>query len=361
MPLVDLIIIGFGKVGQSLAEMLELRSAELRSNYGLDIKVLAIVDRGGATVSSAGVNLPKAVKTKRLMGSVSAMRDSGKLGLSALEVLEEVVGDIVVEITSTNLKAGEPGLTHIRKALSLGRHVVTTNKGSLALSLPYLIDLARKNGVFLRFSGAVGGAMPILDFAKRCLCGDKIESIRGVLNGTTNYILWRMAEEHLSASQALKEAQELGYTEENVLYDLDGLDAACKLVILANGIMNRKVSLKDVEIKGIREISLRDVLNTKKEGFAIRLIGSINNKIKVSPEKIPRKDPLCVDSALNAVAFKCAYSGKHILIGQGAGGKETACSIIRDIMDISQKCGQSLSLKKYSGKHHLFSCEKITY
>jgi len=147
-----------------------------------------------------------------------------------------------------------------------------------------------------------------------------------------------MGEKHISLQQALREAQELGYAEDNVLYDLEGLDTACKLVILANWIMNRKASLKDVEIKGIQEISLKEILAAREEGFAIRLIGSIDERITVSPEKISLKDPLCVDSALNAVSFTCAYSGQHILIGQGAGGRETASSIMRDIVNISREC-----------------------
>jgi len=329
-----IILIGFGKVGQSLAEMLESRRAELMNHYGVNAKVVAIVDRRGAAISERGLNLPKAIEAKRNSGSVSTMKPFGKPGLSALEVLKEVEGDIVVEVTPTNLETGEPGLTHIKKALTLGRHVVTTNKGPLALSLPKLVNLADKNNVFLRFSGAVGGAIPVLDFARRCLCGDRVESIREVLNGTTNYILWRMAEGHLSLSEAIKEAQHLGYTERNVSYDLEGLDTAYKLVILAYEIMGRNVSLGEVKVNGISGITLEEVLDAKREGLAIRLIGSINREITATPEKIPIGDPLCVKSAFNVVEFKCTYSGKHILIGPGAGAKETASSIINEIINI---------------------------
>jgi len=238
-----IILIGFGKVGQSLAEMLKFRHEELRKNYGLNLKVVAIIDRGGAAISEKGISLSEALNAKKIGGSVSTLKDCGKPGLQALEVLEEVEGDVAVEVTPTNLETGEPGLSHIRKALTLGMHVVTTNKGPLALSLPSLVDSAKRKGVLLRFSGAVGSAIPVLDFAETCLYGDRIESIRGVLNGTTNYILWRIRVE----------------------------------------------------------------------------------------------DPLCVNSAFNAVEFKYAYSGKHIPIGPGAGAKETASSIINDIIHIFQK------------------------
>jgi len=332
---VNLILIGFGNVGRGLAEIINSHGYALKEKYGLTVKVKAIVDRSGAAVSETGIDLAKALEVKRRWGSISAMKSIGKPGLSAEEVIEELNGDIVIEATSNNLESGEPGLTHIKRALRAGKHVVTTNKGPLALALPQLLEIAQRNNVELRFSGAVGGAMPILDFAKRCLCGDEILSIRGILNGTTNYILWSMSEKGITLSEAIAEARKLGYAEENISYDLSGLDTASKLVIIANWVMNYEASLKDVNVKGIESISLEDVINAKREGFAIRLIGSISHgKIKVSPEIIPLNNPLRVNSNFNAVVLECAYSGQHLIIGRGAGGKETASSIIRDIINI---------------------------
>jgi len=317
--------------------MLTSSSTWLRERFGLDLNVVAIADRGGAAVSEEGIDLSKALYAKKKDGSVSALKDVGRPNISALEVLEEVDGSIVVEVTSTTLQTGEPGTTHIRRALSLGKHVVTTNKGSLAASFPYLTDLAKRFHVSLRFGGAVGGALPVLDFAERCLFPEEIESIRGVLNGTTNYVLWSMEERDIGKQRAIREAQELGYAEENVSYDVEGLDTARKLVILANWVMKHKASLKDIDIKGIRNITLQDVLAAKKDGSSIRLIGSINKEIKVRPERISKEHPLCVSSNLNAVAFNCTYSGRHVLIGPGAGGKETASATVRDIISIIQQ------------------------
>jgi len=325
--------------------MLTSSSTWLRQRFGLDVDVVAIADRSGAAYSRKGIDLHKALSAKKKGGSVSTLREIGRPNLSALAVLEETAADVVVEVTSTNFQTGEPGITHIRKALSQGSHVVTTNKGSLAASFQQLTDLAKRSQGSLRFSGAVGGALPVLDFAERCLLPEEIESIRGVLNGTTNYILWSMAEKQIRMPQAIKEAQELGYAEENIHYDLEGLDTACKLVIIANWIMNRKVSLKEVETRGIREISLEEILAARKDGSSIRLIGSIEKRIKVNPEKISSTDPLCVGRALNVVEFNCAQSGQHLLIGRGAGGNETASSIIRDIVRISQE-NDSSSLEK---------------
>ncbi len=314
----------------------------------MDVKVVAIADRRGAAVSRKGIDLSKALYAKEEDGSVSTLQEIGRPNLSAQALLEEIAADIVVEVTSTNFQTGEPGTTHISKALSQGSHVVTTNKGSLAASFQQLSDLAERSQASLRFSGAVGGALPVLDFATKCLLPEEIESIRGVLNGTTNYILWSMAERQIRMPQAIEEAQELGYAEENILYDLEGLDTACKLVIIANWIMNRKVSLKEVETTGIREISLEEILAARREGSSIRLIGSIGKRMKVSPEKISATDSLCVSKASNVVEFNCAQSGQHLLIGRGAGGKETASSIIRDIVRTSQE-NYSSSLEKDRG------------
>jgi homoserine dehydrogenase len=325
--------------------MLTSSSTWLRQRYGLDVDVVAIADRSGAAVSRKGIDLHKALYAKNKDGSVSTLNEIGRPHVSALAVLEEIAADIVVEVTSTNFQTGEPGITHIRKALSQGNHVVTTNKGSLAASFQQLTNLAERSQVSLSFGGAVGGALPVLDFAKKCLLSEEIESIRGVLNGTTNHILWSMAEKEIGMPQAIEEAQELGYAEENIHYDLEGLDTACKLVILANWIMDRKVSLKEVETRGIREISLEEILCARDEGFPIRLIGSIGKRLKVSPEKISSTDPLCVGRASNVVEFNCARSGQHLLIGRGAGGNETASSIIRDIVRISQE-NHSSSLGK---------------
>ena len=334
--MVGLILIGFGNIGQGLAEVLKSYAPTLKEKCGLDVRVIAIVDRGGAAISKSGINLAKALDVKRLKGSVSAMESIGKPALPAINVIEELNGDIVVEVTSNNLETGEPGLTHIRRALSSGKHVVTTNKGPLALALPQLLDLARTNGVKLKFSGAVGGAVPILDFAKGCLYGDEILSIRGVLNSTTNYILWRMSEGQITMDQAIAEARKLGYAERNVSYDIDGLDTASKIVIIANWIMGYRISLRDVNIRGIRDVSLEELTDMRREGFTIRLIGSISHEgVMVSPEKIPLSDPLCVGSNFNAVMFECAYSGLHLIIGRGAGGRETASSIIRDVISIT--------------------------
>jgi len=337
-----MILIGYGIVGQSLARIFTQRRAELIKNYGFHPRVVAIVDRGGAAVNPKGLNLEKTLSMKAEKGTVAAHHERGHPGMSALNVIEDVDAEAIVEATPTNIKDGEPGLSHIKTALKTGKHVVTTNKGPLALALPVLTELADYNKVYLRFSGTVGGGTPVLDLAKRCLIGDRILSIRGILNGTTNYILTEMDGKHITFEEALNNAKELGYAEADPSMDVDGLDAACKLVIMANWIMNKRVTLKNVSVQGIRNVTLQALREAAKRDCTIKLIGSVNDNLKVAPTEISKQNPLCVGGVLNAVTFVSEFAGEETIIGRGAGGMETASAILRDLLDIKQNLATRL-------------------
>ncbi len=342
MTLMRIILIGYGVVGQSLTRIFTQRENELIKNYGFHPRVVAIADRGGAAVSPKGLNLEKTLSLKAEEGTVAANSEYGRPGMSALSVIENVDAEVIVEATPTNIKDGEPGLSHIETALKTGKHVVTTNKGPLALALPALTELADYNEVYLRFSGTVGGGTPVLDLAKRCLMGDRILSIRGILNGTTNYILTEMDGKHITFEKALNNAQKLGYAETDPSMDIDGIDSACKLVIMANWIMNKRVTLKNVSVKGIRNVTLQDLGEPAKRDCTIKLIGSINEKLQVMPTEISKHDPLCVGGVLNAVTFVSEFAGEETIIGRGAGGMETASAILRDLLDIKQNLATKL-------------------
>jgi homoserine dehydrogenase len=329
-----IILIGYGVVGQSFTNMLLRRHNETVKDYGLNLKVVAIVDRRGAAVNVKGLNLERMLSVKKQTGTVSADPEFGVPGKLPLEVIESLEAEAVVEASSTNVKNGEPGLSHIKTAFKTGKHVVTTNKGPLALAFPALTELAAYNNVYLRFSGTVGGGTPVLELAKKCLAGDKITAIRGILNGTTNYILTEMAEKRITFQQALDNAQRLGYAETDPSMDVDGIDPACKVVIMTNWIMNKKITLKDVDVQGIRGVTLAALEKAAKRGNTIKLLGSINGKARVAPAEVSRHDPLCVSGVLNAVTFVSEFAGEETIIGRGAGGPETASAILRDLLDI---------------------------
>jgi len=331
-----IILVGWGVVGQSFAQILTHRKQELAKEYGFRPRIVAIVDKKGAAINPKGLDLEQMLFLKKEKGTVSACSQYGRPAMSALEAMESIEAEAMVEVTPTNIEDGEPALSYIKTAFKTGKHVVTTNKGPLALALPALTELADYNNVYLRFSGTVGAGTPVLEFAKKCLQGDKIVTIRGILNGTTNYILSEMDEKHIKFQEALEAAQKLGYAEADPTMDVDGYDAAAKLVIMANWIMDKKVTLKDVKIKGIRDVSSQIIEDAAKKGCTIKLIGSIRETLKVEPTQISKHDPLAVDGALNAVTFVSESAGKQTIIGLGAGGIETASAVLRDLLDIKQ-------------------------
>jgi homoserine dehydrogenase len=251
-----------------------------------------------------------------------------------LDVIENIDAEVVIELTPTNIVDGEPGKNHIISAMKSGKNVITVNKGPLALEFPSLMELAEYNRIAFKFSGTVGGGTPILEFAKRCLKGDRIISFEGILNGTTNYILSKMYE-GLNFSEALQDASEKGYAEKDPTLDVDGFDAAAKLVIASNFVMNMKSTMKDVSREGIRDVKPSQVLTERKNGNAMKLIASCDGKnLVVKPKPVSMKDPICVDGILNAITFTCQHSGQQTIIGKGAGGMETASAILRDLIDI---------------------------
>lgn len=328
-----LIIVGFGVVGQSFAKLILSRAADLYNTYGVNPRVVACVDKKGAVVCPSGIDLQKLLDIKRMKGTVVKYRSEGSKSLEC-DIVEQTDSDVLLELTSTNLQNGEPGTSNIISAMRSGKHVITANKGPLALAFPSLLELANYNDVMLRFSGTVGGGTPILEFAKRCLKGDRILSFKGILNGTTNYILTKM-EEGLSFENALRDAKEKGIAEANPELDVDGYDAAAKVSIIANWVMGMKKTIHDVESAGISGVTLETIGEARKRNNSIKLVGMTENrKLIVGPIEVSKLDPICVNGTLNAVTFSSEHSGQQTIIGRGAGGMETASAVLRDLIEI---------------------------
>ena len=334
-----IILCGFGVVGQSLVKLFDSRSEELYSKYGLKPRVVGVFDSKGSAIDSSGLDLGKLVETKKKFGTVKNYAKT-KNNMSGLDIIKNFEAEVLIETTASNYKDAEPGMTHITSAMKKGMHVISVNKGPLALAFPSLLELATYNQVMLKFSGTVGGGTPILDYAKDSLRGERITSFAGILNGTTNYILTNMAN-GLSFDSALKDAKDKGYVEADESLDLDGLDAAAKLVILANWIMGMKVTMPDIKCTGIRKVTSEDIKKAAKKKCAIKLIASCDKELEVAPKEVSIDDPLCVNGTLNAIAFTSEHSGTQTIIGKGAGGMETASSILRDLLDIRQETSRS--------------------
>ena len=371
-----IVLCGFGAVGQNLARLFESRADDLYAKYGLKPRIVAVSDSHGTASDPSGLDCERMVESKRKYGTVAAYRGTGTDSASAaaaaaaaagrsnrrgggggnnsnddggggdggktapreagVDLIEAADADVMVEATPSNYGDAEPGMTHITSAMKKSMHVVSVNKGPLALAFPSLMELADYNRVMFRFSGTVGGGTPILDYAKNSLSGERITSFAGILNGTTNYILSSMAA-GMSPGAALRDARQKGYVEADESLDLDGLDAAAKLVILANWVMGMKVTMPDVRCTGIRGVTTSDIKKAARNNAVIKMIATCNKtRMEVAPAEIPAEDPLCVNGTLNAISFTSEHSGTQTIIGRGAGGMETASAILRDLLYIRQ-------------------------
>lgn len=331
-----IILIGYGIVGQSFTKLLLSKLVDLSNLYGMKPRIVACVDNKGSAIDTSGLDIQRLLEIKKNKGTVGEYYSNKASHLEPLQIIENIDAEIVLELTPTNLTDGEPGLSHITSAMKYGKNVITVNKGPLSVAFQSLIELANYNGIMFKFSGTVGGGTPILEFAKRCLKGDRIVSFKGILNGTTNFILSKM-EEGLTFKNALKVAQIKGYAETVPSLDIDGFDAAAKLVIMANWLMGMKVALEDVNRNGITKLKTQEVSRAIKKGNAIKLIASCENKkLVVKPTEVSKLDPICVNGTLNSVTFSLEYAGNQTIIGRGAGGIETASAVLRDMIEIRE-------------------------
>lgn len=330
-----IMVVGFGVVGKSTVRVLSERQDLLRKKFGLNPKIVAIVDINGALVDPRGMPLDSALKATQIGNKFEQLGEMYKPDARLEDLLAELDCEVMIETTPTNLKTGQPGLDHLRMAMKNGVHVITTNKGPLALAMPALVELAEHNRVLLKFSGTVGGGTPMLDLAKKCMDGLTIGSIRGILNGTTNYILSKMDAEGVSFEKALEEAISKGYAETDPTYDIDALDPAAKLVILANWVMGKSLSIREVKITGIRGVTRDQIAKAKAEGKTMKLIAFCGaDAVEVAPMAIPREHPLNVSGTTNALTFSTDLAGEITIVGKGAGGVETASAVLRDLIEI---------------------------
>ncbi|MCS4541519.1 MAG: homoserine dehydrogenase, partial [Euryarchaeota archaeon] len=327
-------LVGFGTVGQGLTSVLIKKRDFLKEKYGLEPKVVAISDSSGAATSEKGLDLERALEIKQKSGAIALYPDFGKKGVNGVQVIEKIPSDVVIEVTPTNIETGEPGMSHLIAAMKNKRHVITSNKGPLALAYGKLKRLANENKVFFRYEAAVGGAMPIINLARETLAGNQIYSFKGILNGTTNYILSRMAKEGTPFDLVLREAQEMGIAESDPSLDIKGIDTACKLIIIANAILGLEATYRDVKpLEGIRRVTLDAINLARESGYIIKLIGEVSNsKIEVTPRLVPVGHPLSVGGTLNVATFETDLAGEITIVGSGAGAKEAASAILGDLI-----------------------------
>jgi len=346
--------IGLGTVGQGLCEILLEKEDILAEKYDFHYQVVAISDiiKGSVYDKNGldmGIILDLVKKGKKLDNY-----PTGTKGMNGLETIKETNANTIIEVTFTDVKTGEPALTHVKTALTNGKHVVSSNKGPVIHQAVELMDIARKNNVYYGFEGVVLAGTPSLNLARYTLAGNKITGFKGILNGTTNYILTQM-EEGISYENALKKAQELGYAEADPTGDVEGWDALGKVVILTNVVLGKNLRWADVERKGISEITKEDIEKAKTEGKRWKLIGGATVQLdgtvsaKVWPEKLPLSDPLAgVCESINALTYYTDELGPVTIIGPGAGRRETGFALLIDLLAINRKKTQQITVRKSS-------------
>lgn len=313
-------IAGLGTVGAAVADLILSRNTLIKARCGREILISAVSARNRR--KDRGVDLT----------GIDWFEDAAEMAMQAdAEVILELIG-------------GEDGIakTVCENAISSGRHVVTANKALLAMHGTALAKAAENASVGLLYEASVAGGIPVIKCLREGFAGNKISSVHGILNGTCNYILTTMRETGREFDDVLTEAQGLGYAEADPSVDVDGIDAAHKLALLASVAFGAEVNFHAVHVEGIQFISAEDITFASELGYRIKLLGIANQtelgvEQRVHPAMVPIDSPLAhVEGVFNAVVVEADAIGTSVLQGKGAGAKPTASAVVSDLIDIAR-------------------------
>ncbi|MDG4889879.1 MULTISPECIES: homoserine dehydrogenase [unclassified Mesorhizobium] len=340
MTIYNIALIGFGGVNRALAELIATKNHLWERDLGFRLNIVAVSDLYlGSVISPNGLDAKTLVEANFAKGGFGQL-SGGSSEADNETIIKTAPADIVVEATFTNPKDGEPAVSHCRWALQTGRHVVTTNKGPVAIAVRELKALAKANGVRFEYEGSVMSGTPVIRMAEKTLAGAEVKGFEGILNGTSNFVLGRM-ESGLDFAAAVKEAQELGYAEADPTADVEGFDVRLKVVILANELLGANLKPEDVTCKGISDLSPSEIEAAAKAHSRWKLIGSAvraeDGKVtgSVAPKRLALEHRLAsVSGATNAVSLNTELLGAVTITGPGAGRIETAYALLSDIVAI---------------------------
>jgi homoserine dehydrogenase len=332
-------MIGVGNIGRSFLQLMIQKKETLAQRYGLRLILTAACDSSGAALSPEGLD-PAAILALKAQKKGVAVLPGGRPGMAAREVVRLAGAHLLLEISPTNLKDGQPGLGAMEEALARRMHIVTANKGPLVLAYAHLTELARLGGVQLRHSAAVAGACPTVNIGRRDLAGCEISRIEGILNTTTNYILCGMLDAGKSFAEALKEAQTAGIAEADPTLDIDGWDSANKLVILANAVLGVPATLADVAVTGIRALTLEELKRAQGKGAAIKLLAVAEKtdsgyRFSVQPTELPLTHPMSrLTKWQMGIVYYTDIQGTQCAVVDEEGTIPTAAAMLRDLINI---------------------------
>ena len=337
-----LALIGFGGVNRAVVDVMLRKKHMLRQIAGLELVVVGVSDlRFGAAYQKSGLDLEALSETPFEDGALAGLPGGTRHARNQEIILGPEI-DIVVEATYTNPTTGQPALDHCRLSLTSGKHVVTTNKGPMALAGRELLEVAAHHGVELKFEGTVMSGTPVIRLAQSALRGCEIRGFRGILNGTSNFVLDRVAQGE-AMDLAVKEAQRLGYAEADPTSDLDGFDVQLKVAILANLVLGADLRPAEILRVGIGDLTEERIREASKRNRRWRLIGqAMRNdhdqlEASVTPQLLETSDPLAsISGPLNAITFDTDLLGLVTISGAGAGRTETAFAVLSDILEIHE-------------------------
>ncbi len=314
--MVNIAVLGYGTVGSGVVEVIDDNNASIGRKAGEEIRIKYVLD----------------------------LRDfpGDRVEPVLVHDFDVILNDPEVRIVVEVMGGIEPAYTFVKKSLMAGKSVCTSNKELVAAHGPELIALARQNNINFLFEASVGGAIPVIRPINSSLTADRILEIKGILNGTTNYILTQMATKGWDFDKALRTAQELGYAERNPEADIEGYDATRKIAILSSLASGKNVDFNNIYTEGISKITATDISYVKKMGCAIKLLASFTssdegNYAMVAPFIVKSSHPLyAVSGVFNAIFVKGTHIGDVMFYGSGAGKLPTACAVVADVVDAAK-------------------------
>ena len=338
-----LLLAGFGNVNRSLVNILLSQAEVLRERHQIAFVVVGVADSTGAAADPGGLPLEALLALKRAGRSVGELAGSGQPGVTALALARELDYDVLMEATPVNLKTAQPGLDISVSALERGRHAALANKGPLALAFARLAALGDLDGApgrpQLRFSACVGGSMPTINVGRRDLIGARFQRVEAILNGTSQGIL-RQMEQGIPYAEALAEMQRRGLAETDPSLDVEGWDAANKLVIIANAVLRRPTTLQDVSVEGILGLSAADLTAAQARGerIVLRCLAERQGEdfvFSVKPTALPQSHPLArMGGDEMGVVYETDITGRQTLATMERDPIPTASAMLRDAVDI---------------------------
>ena len=312
-------LVGTGTVGGGCIDIIQKHHDAFKRHYGVDLELVRVCSLDSAEAEAHGV---------------------GHLFTPDFhEIINDPDIDLVIELI------GGTGVAHtiVCDALRAGKYVVTANKALMATAGEEIFALADQAGVEIAFEASVGGGIPIIDPMKHSLISNEVQSVLGIVNGTTNYMLTRIADDGLTYDEALAEAQAKGFAEADPSADVDGFDAAAKIAILSSIAFNSRVVLGDVHTEGIRNISPVDLKNAREMGYAVKLLAVAHRlpegiDVRVHPTMIPLTHQMAhVDGVYNAIYVTGDFVGETMFFGEGAGAGPAASAVMGDVVDVARR------------------------